>query len=111
MSQRVVDEVYLREQLVDPVDVFDIVVIFGFGIARLSRSSRQTIWAVRRARNVNEMEMESKDRSEDIGGVTESSEPVGPTIVREIPPSTGVSYAVAIYPYMAEQEDEFDVVV
>ena len=24
---------------------------------------------------------------------------------------TGVSYAVAIYPYMAEQEDEFDVVV
>lgn len=25
--------------------------------------------------------------------------------------STGVSYAVAIYPYMAEQEDEFDVVV
>lgn len=31
--------------------------------------------------------------------------------VREIPPSTGVSYAVAIYPYMAEQEDEFDVVV
>jgi protein STE50 len=31
--------------------------------------------------------------------------------VREIPPSTGLSYAVAIYPYMAEQEDEFDVVV
>ncbi|KAI0704325.1 hypothetical protein BC835DRAFT_1262074 [Cytidiella melzeri] len=31
--------------------------------------------------------------------------------LREIPPSTGVSYAVAIYPYMAEQEDEFDVVV
>ncbi|KIK61584.1 hypothetical protein GYMLUDRAFT_166278 [Collybiopsis luxurians FD-317 M1] len=31
---------------------------------------------------------------------------------REIPvASTGVSYAVAIYPYMAEQEDEFDVVV
>lgn len=30
---------------------------------------------------------------------------------REIPPSMGVSYAVAIYPYMAEQEDEFDVVV
>ena len=24
---------------------------------------------------------------------------------------SGVSYAVAIYPYMAEQEDEFDVVV
>lgn len=31
---------------------------------------------------------------------------------REIPvPSAGVSYAVAIYPYMAEQDDEFDVVV
>jgi len=30
---------------------------------------------------------------------------------REIPPSMGVSYAVAIYPYMAEQDDEFDVVV
>ncbi|KAF9245298.1 hypothetical protein BU15DRAFT_71054 [Melanogaster broomeanus] len=30
---------------------------------------------------------------------------------REMPPSMGVSYAVAIYPYMAEQEDEFDVVV
>lgn len=31
---------------------------------------------------------------------------------RDIPAaSTGVSYAVAIYPYMAEQEDEFDVVV
>lgn len=33
------------------------------------------------------------------------------TTKREIPPSMGVSYAVAIYPYMAEQEDEFDVVV
>ncbi|KAF8159613.1 hypothetical protein B0H34DRAFT_654723 [Crassisporium funariophilum] len=31
---------------------------------------------------------------------------------REMPiPSNGVSYAVAIYPYMAEQDDEFDVVV
>ncbi|KAF7289515.1 hypothetical protein HMN09_01345600 [Mycena chlorophos] len=32
---------------------------------------------------------------------------------REMPPlsTTGLSYAVAIYPYMAEQEDEFDVVV
>jgi protein STE50 len=32
---------------------------------------------------------------------------------RELPPpsAAGVSYAVAIYPYMAEQEDEFDVVV
>lgn len=31
---------------------------------------------------------------------------------REMPPPTaGVSYAIAIYPYMAEQDDEFDVVV
>lgn len=41
-------------------------------------------------------------------GTDEGSQP---SVVREIPPSTGVSYAVAIYPYMAEQEDEFDVVV
>ncbi|KDR80577.1 hypothetical protein GALMADRAFT_222174 [Galerina marginata CBS 339.88] len=36
-----------------------------------------------------------------------------PEGAREMPPasSTGVSYAVAIYPYMAEQDDEFDVVV
>lgn len=27
------------------------------------------------------------------------------------PPMAGVSYAIAIYPYMAEQEDEFDVIV
>ncbi|OBZ74106.1 hypothetical protein A0H81_06013 [Grifola frondosa] len=39
------------------------------------------------------------------------AEDTTPSVVREIPPSTGVSYAVAIYPYMAEQEDEFDVVV
>ncbi|KAJ6624954.1 protein kinase regulator [Mycena sp. CBHHK59/15] len=38
---------------------------------------------------------------------------VTPNSTREMPPvsSSGVSYAVAIYPYMAEQEDEFDVVV
>lgn len=41
----------------------------------------------------------------------QESEGSGTAVVREIPPSTGVSYAVAIYPYMAEQEDEFDVVV
>lgn len=36
----------------------------------------------------------------------------GGGVVREIPiPIAGVSYAVAIYPYMAEQEDEFDVKV
>ncbi|KAF8889377.1 hypothetical protein BD779DRAFT_1521192 [Infundibulicybe gibba] len=48
---------------------------------------------------------------------TTSSEPSDQSLgsgtsAREIPvPSAGVSYAVAIYPYMAEQEDEFDVVV
>lgn len=36
----------------------------------------------------------------------------GGPVVREIPvPIAGVSYAVAIYPYMAEQDDEFDVIV
>ena len=37
----------------------------------------------------------------------------GGAAVREMPPAStnGVSYAVAIYPYMAEQDDEFDVVV
>ena len=35
-----------------------------------------------------------------------------PPVIREVPvPTGGVSYAVAIYPYMAEQDDEFDVVV
>ncbi|KAI0741419.1 hypothetical protein C8Q80DRAFT_1284456 [Daedaleopsis nitida] len=34
-----------------------------------------------------------------------------PPVLREMPPATEVSYAVAIYPYVAEQEDEFDVVV
>ncbi|KAF5352885.1 hypothetical protein D9757_012097 [Collybiopsis confluens] len=42
------------------------------------------------------------------GAMTESPLSNG----REMPvASAGVSYAVAIYPYMAEQEDEFDVVV
>ncbi|KAI0060984.1 hypothetical protein BV25DRAFT_1806460 [Artomyces pyxidatus] len=33
------------------------------------------------------------------------------TPAREVPVTSDISYAVAIYPYMAEQEDEFDVVV
>lgn len=45
------------------------------------------------------------------GSSSENPAPAPPAVLREIPPSTGVSYAVAIYPYMAEQEDEFDVVV
>ena len=75
--------------------------------------------------------VENKDRGDDFSQAAESSksrgsatsmatastttlndnESVSTANVREIPPSTGVSYAVAIYPYMAEQEDEFDVVV
>lgn len=56
--------------------------------------------------------VEHKDRSDDDAkGQTPAEGNDAPTVVREIPPSTGVSYAVAIYPYMAEQEDEFDVVV
>ncbi|EPQ56437.1 hypothetical protein GLOTRDRAFT_59689 [Gloeophyllum trabeum ATCC 11539] len=42
----------------------------------------------------------------------ESSDPSGIISTREnMVASSSVSYAVAIYPYMAEQEDEFDVVV
>lgn len=49
----------------------------------------------------------AKSRSELLG-----QPPSATMSARDIPvPSTGVSYAVAIYPYMAEQEDEFDVVV
>ena len=46
--------------------------------------------------------------SEKGHGGSEAGENGG--VVREIPvPIAGVSYAVAIYPYMAEQEDEFGV--
>ena len=48
----------------------------------------------------------TKSRTTTLYGSTEAE-----TLKREMPPSMGVSYAVAIYPYMAEQEDEFDVVV
>ena len=34
-----------------------------------------------------------------------------PTPAKEVPVTAEISYAVAIYPYMAEEEDEFDVVV
>ncbi|KAI8996541.1 hypothetical protein BD414DRAFT_409446 [Trametes punicea] len=42
---------------------------------------------------------------------SEGAEGGTPPVLREMPPASEVSYAVAIYPYMAEQEDEFDVVV
>lgn len=47
----------------------------------------------------------------DAAGAPEASESGTPPILREMPPASEVSYAVAIYPYMAEQEDEFDVIV
>jgi bZIP factor len=55
----------------------------------------------------------SSEKSRSAGGSGDSpgENGAGP-VVREIPvPISGVSYAVAIYPYMAEQDDEFDVVV
>ena len=67
--------------------------------------------------------IDNKDRPEDPSSSTLPStttdtgthhESSGPTVnVKEpMPSGTGtLSYAVAIYPYMAEQEDEFDVVV
>ena len=45
------------------------------------------------------------------GAATDTVDGGTPPVLREMPPATEVSYAVAIYPYMAEQEDEFDVVV
>ena len=68
--------------------------------------------------------IDNKDRHEDPSSSlpststtdpgTHHQESSGPTVnVKEpMPSGTGtLSYAVAIYPYMAEQEDEFDVVV
>ena len=50
-----------------------------------------------------------------LTAVTVASTPeessTGGTPAREVPVTSDISYAVAIYPYMAEQEDEFDVVV
>ncbi|EAU90591.1 protein kinase regulator [Coprinopsis cinerea okayama7 len=40
-----------------------------------------------------------------------SDEPATPITREALPNPNGISYAVAIYPYMAEQDDEFDVVV
>jgi hypothetical protein len=52
-------------------------------------------------------------RPKQNGDPSETSTVGGGVSAREMPPasSNGVSYAVAIYPYMAEQDDEFDVVV
>ena len=53
-----------------------------------------------------------QDSTKPKPGNTDTEPAGGASSTREIPvPSNGVSYAVAIYPYMAEQDDEFDVVV
>lgn len=54
----------------------------------------------------------SSEKARSAGGSGDSGEHGAGPVIREIPvPIAGVSYAVAIYPYMAEQDDEFDVVV
>lgn len=44
-------------------------------------------------------------------GLKSPEPPLGSSREMPVPSTSGVSYAVAIYPYMAEQDDEFDVVV
>jgi hypothetical protein len=57
------------------------------------------------------VEKQEEDRSRS-SVVTEDTLVDGTVIGRDIVPAPkDISYAVAIYPYMAEQEDEFDVVV
>lgn len=68
--------------------------------------------------------MDNKDRTEDLSSSTPPSNSTpdlnahqeggspAMNVKEHMPSGTGtLSYAVAIYPYMAEQEDEFDVVV
>ncbi|KAF7356894.1 hypothetical protein MVEN_01025200 [Mycena venus] len=52
-------------------------------------------------------------RHESLKGLNMDPNDVTPNTSREMPPvsTSEVSYAIAIYPYMAEQEDELDVVV
>lgn len=59
------------------------------------------------------VESQGHESARNTRGTTEAGEQAGGSTVREMPApsSSGVSYAVAIYPYMAEQDDEFDVVV
>ncbi|KAI0675512.1 hypothetical protein C8Q78DRAFT_963716 [Trametes maxima] len=61
----------------------------------------------------NDPNAETSKAQNDAGpnGTAEATDGGTPPVLREMPPATEVSYAVAIYPYMAEQEDEFDVVV
>lgn len=67
-------------------------------------SSREMISAT--SVNSGQSSDSAKSRTTTLYGSTEAE-----STKREMPPSMGVSYAVAIYPYMAEQEDEFDVIV
>ncbi|KIJ62011.1 hypothetical protein HYDPIDRAFT_30831 [Hydnomerulius pinastri MD-312] len=71
-------------------------------------SSRDTVSSSTTLVNTGQSSTESmKSRATTAYGSVEAD-----SARREMPPPmAGVSYAVAIYPYMAEQEDEFDVVV
>ena len=54
----------------------------------------------------------SSEKSRNMGGNADTGGGGAGPVIREIPvPIAVLSYAVAIYPYMAEQDDEFDVVV
>ena len=49
--------------------------------------------------------------SSSSNGAADNENTEASTSMRQEIIATGLSYAVAIYPYMAEQDDEFDVVV
>ena len=52
------------------------------------------------------------DKSSTTLGNVDDALPDGSVVGKDVVvPPPNISYAVAIYPYMAEQEDEFDVVV
>ncbi len=90
------------------------------GTPPLNTASNGAAWPVP---DILSPSTETKDKMDDIGsslhsrsGATSGSavEEGADSSLRarvEIQTSAEVSYAVAIYPYMAEQEDEFDVVV
>ncbi|KAG6335065.1 hypothetical protein ID866_4025 [Astraeus odoratus] len=73
-----------------------------------SRESRDTLSSATTLVNSAQSTTDStRSRSAVVAGSADAD-----GIKREMPPPmAGVSYAVAIYPYMAEQDDEFDVTV
>ncbi|KAF8909334.1 hypothetical protein CPB84DRAFT_1765875 [Gymnopilus junonius] len=84
----------------------------GSAVSHLSTST--TYSAMSGSTLVTQNSHASRDSSATkVNGGGNAEQINGGVSVREMPPasSNGVSYAVAIYPYMAEQDDEFDVVV